>query len=1041
MRWIVSSSVRLAVVVLVVVGLVLGIGVVVLTRAPVDTLPEMLPTQVEVQSDAIGLSSQEVEQFLAVPSEYELATVAFLDSLKSRSVPGLASILLTFKPNINVWVARQLVAERMAQVPMPVDIGIPPVMIQPLSSSSRAMMIGLTSKSVAPIDLTTLAKWRIRPRLLAVPGVANVTMWGQKDREMLVLLDPARMAQHGVTLDQVLTTVGDSMWTSPLTFVPASTPGADGLIDTRNQRLTIQHILPIITSKDLVSVPIEGTGPKPVSVGDVSTIVEDHSQLPGDALVNNGPGLILVVEKLPGADSLAVDRGVAAAMNELQPGLSGITVDTSLYRPGNFLNDSMRSIGIAGAIAFFVACVWLGVAYRSWRVALSAAVAIAASLLAACLVLYATGRTFNALVFTGLVMALGVIVDDTVVGALAMRRRLELADVSGEHVPGSTVVTEAFLLQRGPVGFTFAALVVAAVPLFFVPGVAGTLSAQMVIAYLIAILASAVVSATVAPALAVLLLPSRPHGAHGTSWLGRAAQAIVGQVARWPGVVATFALLVVAASIVGAVVSLPHAFVPSLRDGSLVIRWQAFSGTGLNELKRITSSAEVPLRALPGVDNVTTHVGRALASDQIVGSDSAETWISLKPNVDYAKTVLKVREILNGFPGLGHTVESYTDSAIARAKAGTGGSSADLTVRVYGSDFGTLASSAAKVQEAIKAVPGVAETQVTTSTSQPLIQVETDIKKAAAYGLKPGDIRRQAAAILGSILVGSYYQDQQVFDVAVWGSPSLRQNPGDIANLPIFAADGRMIPLKTVATVSFKPTPAIIDHDKTSRFLDVNARVSGASAGSVVSAVQQKMRALPLPLGYHTEVSSGLQQRQQAYINLELITLAGALAIFLLLQAALQSWRRAFIVLIFLPFAMSGSLLSAAAFGWGLTLGVVAGVVTVLGVAIRNATTIVGRFAAAGDSPHARDEIRAVATVSGEAAVPVVGTAVALAILVSPFVVLGNTTGIEILKPFAVVVIFGLVTSTLLTLVVLPAIYRRWGMAHTHRADTEGAQS
>ncbi len=1038
MRWIVGSSVRLAVVVVVVVALSLAGGVVLLGRAPVDTLPELLPPQVQVQTDAIGLSSHEVEQFLVVPAEGELANVAYLDHLTSRSVPGMSSILLSFKPGTSVWNARQLVAERMAQVPLPVDVGTPPVLIQPLSSSSRAMMVGLSSTAVAPIDLTTLAKWRIRPRLLAVPGVANVTIWGQKDREMLVLLDPVRMSRTEVTLDQVMASVGDSMWTSPLTFVAASTPGADGVIDTPNQRLTIQHVLPIISSKDLVNVPIEGTGVRRVSVGDVSTVIEDHSLLIGDAVLKKGPGLILVVEKLPGADALAVDRGVESAMGELEPGLSGITIDTSLFRPGTYLADSLRSIGIAGLIALLAVCAWLGVAYRSWRVALSAGISIAASLLAASLVLLAAGLTFNVAILTGLVMALGVIVDDVVVAASALKYHPAREGETSVGLTPSESVAETLLSARTSLGFAFAVLVLVSVPFFFVPGIAGTLSMQLIIAYLAALVASAAVAAVVTPALVFILLPaSAPQAAGAENRFAYRTQKGVRFAEKRPGLVALVVAAVVLVGIAGAVLSLPRSFVPSLRDGGLVVHWQAASGTSLDEMKRITARAEQPIRALPGVLSVTSHVGQALSGDQIVGSDAAETWISLGPKVEYGQTVREVNRILSAFPGLRHTVESYADSAVRRAATD---SSTDVNVRVYGSNIDGLNSAAAQVRRAIATIPGVAGTSVTTSTTQPLIQITTDIGKAARYGLKPGDVRRQTAALMSGIPVGSYYQDQQVFEVAVWGGPALRQNPKSVENLPIFASDGARIPLKTVASVAFVPEPSIVDHDKASRFLDIKLAVSGAGASSVTAAVKQRMRSLALPLGYHTEVSSPLGERKRAETDLALIAMAVVIGILLLLQAALQSWRKAALVLVLMPFAVSGSVLAAAIFGWGMTIGVVAGVVTVLGLALRNATLLIRRFEDAGEYPRAREELRVVATVTADSALPIVASAVATALAVSPFVILGNVSGIEILKPFAVVVLFGLVTSTVLTLLVLPALYRPWGISRSRRTDIEGAQ-
>lgn len=1040
MRWVVASSARLAVVVLVVVGLVLGAGAALLSRAPVDTLPELLPPQVQVQTDAIGLSSGEAEQFLTVPAEYELATVAFLDSLKSRSVPGLSAITLTFKPTISVWTARQLVSERMAQVPLPVDVGTPPVMIQPLSSAPRAMMLGLTSTAVKPIDLTTLAKWRIRPRLLAVPGVANVTMWGQRDREMLVQIDPLKMAQRGVTLDQVMTTVGDSMWTSPLTFVPASSPGADGLIDTPNQRLTIQHILPIVTSKDLANVPIEGTGAEPVLVGDVATVVEDRSVLTGDAVVHSGPGLILVVEKLPGADALAVDRGVEAAMDELKPGLSGITVDASLFRPSTFLVDSLRAIGVAGLLALLIASVWLGVVFRSWRAAFASVVSIAASLLAACLVLYAMGRTFNALTVVGLVMALGIIVDDSVAGAAALRRRMAEAAAAGEDVPTQVLVTEALVTGRGPRGFVFAALLVLAAPLFFLPDVAGTLTAQAAVAYLVAVVASTVVSATVASALSVLLMPRRPLALSSRrSVLSAITERAVHLTARRPAGTVIIAMVFVVLTAAALWLSAPQRYVPSLRDGSLVVHWQAASGTSLDEMRRITSSAENQLRALPGVRAVSSHVGRALSGDQVVGSDAAETWLSLDSGADYPRTLAAVRRILADFPGYGHRVESYADNTIASAAAELAGSGPDLTLRVYGSNAETLRASAQKVSSAIAEIPGVANTRVTTTTEQPLIQVQTDIKKAAKYGLKPGDIRRQTAALVGGILVGSYYQDQQVFDVAVWSGPAIRQNPGDIAKLPIFAADGKKISLDTVAAVSMKPTPAIIDREKASRFVDVTAQVIGANPAAVTDAVREKTKGLSLPLGYHVEVSSPLQRHQDSVVGLVLVGLAAIVGMYLLLQAAFQSWRRATLVTLTLPFALSGSALVAAGFGWGLSLGVVAGFLVVLGVALRSNAALVARIAEGGDAPHARGETEMVATAVGDEATAVLATSVGVALLVVPFLVL-NVSGVELLRPFAAVVIGGLVTSAVLTLLIMPTAYGRWGVSRTHRLKTEGEQ-
>ncbi len=457
MRWIVRSSLRLAVVVLVAAGLIMVVGVIGLSHAPVDTLPEFLPPQVQVQTEALGLSAAEVEQFITVPLEDEFNGLAFLDHLRSQSVPGLSSIELTFKPGTDIYKARQLVTERVAQGPSVVNVGTPPVMIQPLSAEGRAMMIGLSSRSVSMIDLSTLARWRIRPRLLAVPGVANVTIWGERDQQLQVLVDPARLAKSGVSLEQVINTAGDAMWTSPLTFVEASSPGADGFIDTPNQRVSVQHILPIKTARDLAAVPVEDTTGKRVRLGQVTTVVEDHPALRGDAVLKSGPAFLLVVEKFPGANTLDVTRGVEAAMAELKPGLAGVTVDTSVFRPATFIETALHDVGLAALVGTLLLVLWLGVSTRSWRVALIGLLAFALCVIATGYVLYLRGTTFNAMILAGLVIALGVIVDDIVVAVRrhqgAASTRVARPETSAPRRPSSrTPTSRSAARSRSPWG-------------------------------------------------------------------------------------------------------------------------------------------------------------------------------------------------------------------------------------------------------------------------------------------------------------------------------------------------------------------------------------------------------------------------------------------------------------------------------------------------------------------------------------------------------------------------------------------------------------
>src|ERR687885_2837028 len=330
MRWLIGSSLRLRLLVVPVAAGLLLLGVTQLRNAPVDVLPEFTPPLVEIQTEALGLSAAEVEQLVTVPLEQDLLNgVAWLDQIHSESLPGLSRIELIFQPGTDVLKARQLVQERLVQAPGGIpNVSKAPVMLQPLSSTGRVMMIGLESKDVSLIETSVLARWKIRPRLMGVPGVANVAIWGQRERQLQVQVDPEKLRERGVTLDQVVQSSANALWVSPLSFTEASTPGTGGFIDTSNQRLGIQHISPITTARDLSRVTVEGTGARTLRLGDVSRVVEDHQPLIGDAVTDNGPGLLLVVQKFPGADTREVTRQVEAALDDMRPGLSGITIDT-----------------------------------------------------------------------------------------------------------------------------------------------------------------------------------------------------------------------------------------------------------------------------------------------------------------------------------------------------------------------------------------------------------------------------------------------------------------------------------------------------------------------------------------------------------------------------------------------------------------------------------------------------------------------------------------------------------------------------------------
>src|SRR5687768_9782305 len=347
---IVRSSLRFRLLVLAIAIGVMGVGIAQLRNAPTDTLPEFTPPYVEVQTEALGLSAEEVEQLITVPLEADLLNgVAWLDSIESESVQGLSSIVLKFERGTDPIRARQMVAERLTQAHALPNVSKPPVMLQPLSSSNRLMIVSLSSAELSPTELSVLARWTVRPRLMGVEGVANVAIWGHRERQLQVLVDPSELAAQGVTLDDIVRTTGNALWVSPLSYLRASTPGAGGFIDTPNQRFGIRHVLPIRTPEDLAKVAVEGH--EGVKLGDVTTVVEDHQPMIGDAATADGPSLLLIIEKLPGEHALEVSRGVESALAAMQPGLPGVTVDTTIYRAGSFIDAALSNLALLLAIA------------------------------------------------------------------------------------------------------------------------------------------------------------------------------------------------------------------------------------------------------------------------------------------------------------------------------------------------------------------------------------------------------------------------------------------------------------------------------------------------------------------------------------------------------------------------------------------------------------------------------------------------------------------------------------------------------------------
>jgi CzcA family heavy metal efflux pump len=1043
MRWIVGSSLKLRFLVGLVAVALLLLGFVQLRGMPVETLPEFNPPMVEIQTEALGLSGAEVEQLVTVPLEQDLLNgVAWLERIRSESVPGLSRIELIFQPGTDVLKARQLVQERLIQAPGGIpNVSKAPVVLQPLSSTSRVMMIGLSSRDLSLIDMSVLARWKLRPRLMGVPGVANVAIWGQQERQLQVQVDPEKLRERGVALDQVLQTTANALWVSPLSFTEASTPGTGGFIDTSNQRLGIQHILPIMTAKDLAQVAVEDTGGRVLRLADVSRVVEDHQPLIGGAVASGGPSLMLVVEKFPGANSLEVTREVEAALDEMRPGLAGITIDTGVYRPASFLEAATRELAVALLVGLVLMVALLGAAYLDWRVALIALVTIPLSLVTAALVLYHRGATFNSMVLAGLVIALGVVVDDTIVDTDNLRRRLQQHARLGEMGSESTMAAflRASLEVRGPLLYATLMVVVAAVPVLFLQGVTGSFVRPLGVSYLLAILASMAVALVVTPALTLLVfggVPLERRRPPLLRWLQRGCAAVLTRL------IFRFRLAYVGIGVIAlaGLAVLPQLngrpMLPAAQDRNLLIHWDAAPGMSRPEMDRITGRAARELRTVPGVRDVGAHLGRAVTSDQVVDVNSAELWVSIDPRADLPRAVAAVRQVVNGYPGLAHSLVAYPEERIRQLRTGE---NEPVVVRVYGENLQVLRAKADEVARALAGVRGVVAPHVDGQSTQPTVEIETNLAAAQRHAIKPGDVRRAAATLLSGVTVGNLFEEQKVFDVVVWGEPAVRHSLTSIRDMLIDTPAGGRVRLGDVATVRIAPNPTAIQHDAVSRYVDVVAEVRGRSLGAVTHDVEQRVRSIQFPLEHHAEVLGASAERHEGRLRLLSIAVAAAIGILLLLQAAFGSWRLAALVFLTLPLALVGGGLAAIALTRGemTSLGSFAGFFAVLAIAVRNGVLLLRHYQGLEQEG---EEFGAGLVLRGaeDRAAPVALTALTVAVGLLPLLWFGGIGGLDMVRPLAAVLLGGLVTSTVVGLVLLPFLYLQF--APRRRPDSSDPQ-
>ncbi len=1048
MAWTVATSLRFRYLVAALGALVMAVGIVVLPSSRLDVFPEFAPPRVIVQTVCLGLSTADVEELVTVPLEQALNGVDGLDILRSKSSPQLSSVELIFDRGVDLIEARQLVEERMTAVSATLPTwAAPPVMLAPASATSRAVKIGMSSDDQSLIQMSMTAYWTVRARLLQVPGVANVTLWGERLQMLQVQVRPDAMAERNISLNQVMETTAAAVDSGLLLFDEGSLIGPGGIVETPNQRLNVRNVLPIITPNDLAQVPIEtvppgedATEPGPiVQLGDVADVVEDHQPLLGDGAVNDGLGLMLIVEKLPWADTVELTRGVEEVVRDLEPALPSIRFDATLFQQENFIQTAIDNLSDAILLGFLLVVVILALFLFEWRVALISVLTIPLSITATLLVLYAQDQTINTMTLAGLVIALGVLVDDAIIDVENIVRRLRQHRLSGSGVSTAKVVLDASLEVRSPIVFATLIIVAASLPVFLLEGLTGAFFQPLALAYTLAILASLVVALTVTPALTLIMLRNAP--------IERRQSPVVRH--------------------------LQTGYVRVLRP---IIRrpWRVYAGTGLLlvlALAVLPTARAGPAPALQGA-RLPDALGRP--ARHLVDGDAAHHAHRQRGPDGHPRGAQLRRAPGPGLPGrraVRHQLRRELDqhrparrlrrarsprstrwSRTTRACSGTArptwtsgprrSSPAAATPSSSGCSARTSTSSASRpqeIEEILGGIDGVVNEHVDLHTDVPQIDVEVDLERAASFGLKPGDIRRAAAVMVASEEVGRHlprwtrlrrrgldrpggprqragHREPDDRHAVRRPDPAQRRRLGDHRSRARTRSTARTAP----GTWTSWPTSRASTSARWGRSSRTSSRPTSSPAATTWSCSASSRSSRPPRPGCSRSAPSRWSRSSCCC------------------RSSLGSWRPALLSFVTLPLALVGGVLVAFATGGILSIGSLVGFFTVFGIAARNGILLISHAQHLEREEGEPFGLELVIRAARERLAPILMTSLATGLALVPLVAFGERPGQEIEYPLAVVILGGLFTSTLLSLFVIPALYLQFGKSRRERAAAAG---
>ncbi|MFA5985214.1 MAG: efflux RND transporter permease subunit [Methylococcaceae bacterium] len=990
-----------------------------LATAGLDIFPEFSPIKVIIQSESPGLSSEQVELLVSKPIEMAVSGLLNLESIRSESIQGLSIVTATFTDGSDIYRNRQLVNERLIGLANTLPAGVTPMPLALSSSSATVLTLGLNAERNDLMALRSLVDWTIVPRLLSIPGVADVNVFGGDKQQLQIQVDPMQLLRFNLAFEDIA-----------LAAKLAVNQQGSGFIENANQRFTLQVKGQAVTPSELANVIVKREQGHNLTLGDVAMITYAPEPPIGAAQIMGKPGIVMMVIGQYGANTLSVSRQVELALKEFEPLFKqqAIHFYPHLFRPADYIETSVSNLSSHLLLGGLFVLIILYVFLYNARTALIAGLAIPLSLVSAVIVLLEAGVNLNIMVLGGLAIALGEVVDDAIIDTENIFRRLRQNRLSEHPQALATVVYEASLEVRSSVVYASFIVALVFVPLLTLSGVAGRLFAPLGYAYIVAILMSLLVALTLTPALCYLLLGKTNNTAEPPFilFLKPLYQRLLSTVFEHFGIIMGACLIICLGSLL-AFFSLNSKFLPELREGHYIIHTTSLPGTALTESLRIGSKLTEQFLTIPGVVSVSQWAGRAERGADTYGSHYSEYEIGLAAlsGAQQEQVAEQLRDTLRHFPGLSFEANTFL---IERIDETISGYTAPVAVNIYGDDLSTLDQQALDIAEIMRGLPGATDVQIRSTPSTPQLQIKLNTEQLNFYGVNPAQIVNTVQAAYETQVVGKAIQNQKTFNIAISLAPELKLQPESIAKLPIRSQDGNLVLLGQLAEISHTDSRYNILHRRTQRLQTVTCKVVDRDMDGFIAELKSRtLKDINFSASSYPEFTGAAIEQAAARQKLIVHAVLASAGVMIFIYLALGSFRHLLITLVNLPFALVGGVAAVVLTGATLSVGSIVGFITLFGITVRNSIMLISHYRHLLKSEAKIWNPDTVLLGALERLPSILMTALVTALAMLPIAINSNNPGREIMGPMAAIIIGGLVSSTLLNLVLLPGMLLRYG--------------